>query len=226
MAIIRDKSSNFAAVKQEEFVVDFESDLKKLPTTKRGALNTNIPDLMQPIPMGSKCYVIATGKTYILSSVYDWLPYMDGVVCEEPEDDEPVTPPSGGGGGTDPTPPPTSTGKTIYVGNLPTKWTDDSHDDTIDLVDEDVTVDVVTALPKLENKKTFAMTITCDIPDTAPSQWCIAYPKAWGNMNHAMVSGLDTMSNLVKKELEIDGEAYLVYYCVGTCSGTMDYTLS
>ena len=90
MAIIRDKVSNFDPIKQVDFVVDFESDVKKLPTTTRGALGKNVPvDLTKPVPMGSKCYVIATGETYILSSTkYGWVKYMAGVVMEEPEEDE------------------------------------------------------------------------------------------------------------------------------------------
>lgn len=227
MAIIRDKVSNFDPIKQVDFVVDFESDVKKLPTTTRGALGKNVPvDLTKPVPMGSKCYVIATGETYILSSTKnDWVKYMAGVVMEEPEDDEeetPVTPPSGGGGGTTPS---TPTGKTIYWGNLPTKFTDDGED-TIDLVDDDVTVELVTALSKLTNKTTFKVTgIDATQDPASPAQWCYAYPKAWGNLTKVVTSGIDTLSNFNKKELTIDGEVYNVYYCMGTTGTSVTYDI-
>lgn len=214
-------ASNVSSDKQKEFVVDYLSDLAKLPTTTRGArypLNTQFP---KPVPMGSKVYVIATGETYILSSdKLGWVKYMSGKVLDEPAED-PTTPPSGGGGGSTPTP----TGYTVYYGALPTKWTNENHEDTIDLVSDDITVEMITALGTMENRTSLAWKGEAVLDSESPSQWAYAYPKSFGSITSVMSSGIDNISNFVIKELTINDIEYYVYFTLGTAGDTVEYDI-
>lgn len=225
MSICYAGASNTSSDKQREFVVDYLADLKKLPTTTRGAMYPLTAQFPKPVPMGSKVYVIATGETYILSTdKLGWVKYMSGKVLEEPTDepDTPVTPPGGGGsGGGGSTP----TGYTVYYGALPTKWTSDSHDDTIDLVADDITVEMIKALGTMSNRTSLAWKGEAVLDPESPSQWAYAYPKSFGSITSVMSSGIDNISNFVIKELVIDEVDYYVYFTLGTAGDTVEYDI-
>lgn len=224
MSICYAGASNTSSDKQREFVVDYLADLKKLPTTTRGAMYPLTAQFPKPVPMGSKVYVIATGETYILSTdKLGWVKYMSGKVLEEPTDepDTPVTPPGGGGsGGGGSTP----TGYTVYYGALPTKWNEE-HDDTIDLVSDDITVEMITALGTMENRTSLAWKGDAVLDSSSPSQWAYAYPKSFGSITSVMSSGLDNLSNFVIKELTINDIEYYVYFTLGTAADTVEYDI-
>ena len=225
MSICYAGASNTSSDKQREFVVDYLADLAKLPTTTRGAMYPLTAQFPKPVPMGSKVYVIATGETYILSTdKLGWVKYMSGKVLEEPSEDEPVTPPGGGGsggGGSTPTP----TGYTVYYGALPTKWTNENHEDTIDLVSDDITVEMITALGKMENRTSLAWKGEAVLNSESPSQWAYAYPKSFGSITSVMSSGIDNISNFVIKELTINDIEYYVYFTLGTAGDTVEYDI-
>lgn len=224
MSICYAGASNTSSDKQREFVVDYLADLKKLPTTTRGAMYPLTAQFPKPVPMGSTVYVIATGETYILSTdKLGWVKYMSGKVLEEPTDepDTPVTPPGGGGsGGGGSTP----TGYTVYYGALPTKWNEE-HDDTIDLVSDDITVEMITALGTMENRTSLAWKGDAVLDSSSPSQWAYAYPKSFGSITSVMSSGLDNLSNFVIKELTINDIEYYVYFTLGTAADTVEYDI-
>lgn len=226
MSICYAGASNVSSNKQREFVVDYLADLKRLPTTTRGALYPFNQQFPNPVPMGSKVYVIATGETYILSSdTLNWVQYMAGKVLEEPTEETPSIPGgSGGSGGSGGGSTPTPTGYTVYYGALPTKWTPEG-DDTIDLVSDDITVEMITALGTMDNRTSLAWKGEAVLDPSSPSQWAYAYPKSFGSITSVMSSGLDNITNFVIKELTINDIEYYVYFTLGTAADTVEYDI-